>query len=80
MPFEAQAAGDRGEAVRIATVQYLAGRRDLLWVSNLQTGQLTSEADLVKLRGQQQVNRITLLLALGGSFEAAPATIAREDK
>ena len=73
VPFETQAARDRGEAVRIATVQYLAGRRDLLWVSNLQTGQLATEADLVKLRGLQQVNRITLLLALGGSFEAAPA-------
>ena len=76
VPFETQAARDRGEAVRIANVQYLAGRRDLLWVSNLQTGQLATEADLVKLRGLQQVNRITLLLALGGSFEATPAVTA----
>ena len=65
------------EAVRIATVQYLAGRRDLLWVSNLQTAQLATEADLVKLRGLQQANRITLLLALGGGFEGAPATAVR---
>jgi outer membrane protein, multidrug efflux system len=64
--------------VRIATEQYLACRRDLLWVSNLQTGQLTTEADLVKLRGLQQMNRITLLLALGGSFAAAPAGIVLE--
>ncbi|EXI74748.1 MAG TPA: efflux transporter outer membrane subunit [Candidatus Accumulibacter phosphatis] len=76
MPFETQAARNRDDAVRIATVQYLAGRRDLLWVSNLQTGQLATEADLVKLRGLQQVNRITLLLALGGSFEATPAVTA----
>jgi len=59
--------------VRFATVQYLAGRRDPRWVSNRQTGQLTSEANLVKLRGLRQMNRITLLLALGGSFEATPA-------
>ena len=78
VPFETQAAHDRSEAVRIATVQYLAGRRDLLWVSNLQTGQLATEADLVKLRGLQQVNRITLLLALGGSFDAVAATTVRE--
>ena len=78
VPFETQAAHDRSEAVRIATVQYLAGRRDLLWVSNLQTGQLATEGDLVKLRGLQQVNRITLLLALGGSFDVVAATAVRE--
>jgi outer membrane protein TolC len=78
VPFETQAARDRGEAVRIATVQYLAGRRDLLWVSNLQTGQLSTETDLIKLRGLQQANRITLLLALGGNFAAAPAAIVLE--
>lgn len=80
VPFEAQAARDRGEAVRIATVQYLAGRRDLLWVSNLQTGQLSTEADLIKLRGLQQANRISLLLALGGSFEASPAATVEARK
>ena len=78
LPLETQAASDRREAVRIATVQYLAGRRDLLWVSNLQTAQLVTEADLVKLRGLQQANRITLLLALGGGFEGAPAANAQE--
>lgn len=69
-----------GEAVRFATVHYLAGRRDLRWVSNLQTSQLTAEADLVKLDGLRQMNRITLLLALGGSFEATPAAIVRETR
>jgi outer membrane protein, multidrug efflux system len=73
IPFEEQAVSNRSEAVRIATVQYLAGRRDLLWVSNLQTGQLSTEAELVKLRGLRQINRVKLLLALGGSFEEAPA-------
>ena len=75
VPLDQNAVNARTEAVRIATVQYKAGRRDLLWVSNLQTNQLTNEADLIKLRGLQRVNRIRLYLALGGSFDAAPAAI-----
>ena len=75
LPLDQRALRNRTEAVRIATVQYVAGSRDLLWVSNLQTGQLTTEADLIKLRGLQRVNRIRLLLALGGSFDPAPAMI-----
>lgn len=77
LPLDESALRDRTEAVRIATVQYLAGRRDLLWVSNLQTGQIATEAALIRLRGLQRVNRVRLLLALGGSFEAAPATTAQ---
>ncbi len=73
LPFDEGALSDRTEAVRIATVQYLAGRRDLLWVSNLQTGQIATEAALIRLRGLQRVNRVRLLLALGGTFDTAPA-------
>ncbi|MET0618622.1 MAG: hypothetical protein ABW056_00020 [Thermoanaerobaculia bacterium] len=73
LPFDESALGDRTEAVRIASVQYLAGRRDLLWVSNLQTTQIATEAALIRLRGLQRVNRVRLLLALGGSFDAVPA-------
>ena len=58
LPFDESALGDRTEAVRIATVQYLAGRRDLLWVSNLQTGQIATQAALIRLRGLQRVNRV----------------------
>lgn len=64
--------GNRTSAVRIATQQYLAGAKDLLWVSNLQTNQIRAEGDLIKLRALRHINRITLLLALGGSFAAAP--------
>jgi outer membrane protein TolC len=71
LPLDASAVRDRTEAVRIATVQYVAGSRDLLWVSNLQSGQLANEADLIKLLGLQRVNRIQLFLALGGSFDDA---------
>jgi outer membrane protein TolC len=67
---------NRTDAVRIATEQYLAGSKDLLWVSNLQTNQIRSQGDLIKLRGLRHMNRIALLLALGGSFDPAPATTA----
>jgi len=59
--------------VRIATIQYKAGRRDLLWVSQLQSVQLASEATLIKLRASQRTNRVQLHLALGGGFDAQPA-------
>jgi len=75
LPLDQSATQARGEAVRIATVQYVAGRRDLLWVSNLQSGQLASEADLIKLQALQHVNRIQLYLALGGSFDTASAAV-----
>ena len=73
VPLDQSALNDRSEAVRIATVQYLAGRRDLLWVSNLQTSQIATEAAVIRLRGLQRANRVRLLLALGGSFDAVPA-------
>jgi outer membrane protein TolC len=73
LPLNQKALADRTEAVRIATVQYKAGRRDLLWVAQLQTVQLAAEADLIKLNGAQRVNRVRLHQVLGGSFDAAPA-------
>jgi hypothetical protein len=44
-----------------------------LWVSNLQTAELATEADLIKLWGLQRRNRIRLYLALGGSFDSTPS-------
>lgn len=79
LPLDESAVEARTEAVRIATIQYKAGRRDLLWVSNLQTSQLANEADLIKLRGLERVNRIQLYLALGGSFDAPETTGQRND-
>ncbi len=75
LPLDQRAVVARTEAVRIATVQYKAGRRDLLWVSQLQTGQLANEADLIKLTSLQRVNRVQLYLALGGSFDASSAVL-----
>ena len=73
LPLDQQALADRSEAVRIATIQYKAGRRDLLWVGQLQTVQLGADAQLIKLRGVQRANRVRLHQALGGSFDTAPA-------
>lgn len=74
LPLDQKSLDDRTEAVRIATVQYKAGRRDLLWVAQLQATQLGSEGTVIKLRGAQRANRVRLALALGGSFDAAPPT------
>lgn len=73
VPFTSRALADRTNAVQIATVQYRAGRRDLLWVAQLQAQQLATEAALIKLQSTQGANRIRLYLALGGSFDTAPA-------
>ena len=74
LPLDQKSLDDRTEAVRIATIQYKAGRRDLLWVAQLQTVQLATEANLIKLRGAQRANRVRLYQVLGGSFDAAPPT------
>jgi NodT family efflux transporter outer membrane factor (OMF) lipoprotein len=73
LPFDQKSLEDRTEAVRIATIQYKAGRRDLLWVAQLQATQLGSEDSIIRLRSVQRTNRVRLYQALGGSFDAAPA-------
>jgi len=75
LPLDQKALGDRTEAVRIATIQYKAGRRDLLWVAQLQTAQIASESNVIKLRSTQRTNRVRLYQALGGSFDAASPTV-----
>ena len=73
LTYEETALGDAREAVRIAMFQYQAGRRDFLWVSNLQTDEIAIEAGVIRARNLQRTNRIRLFLALGGSFDATPA-------
>ena len=73
LPLDRKALDDRTEAVRIATVQYKAGRRDLLWVAQLQSFALATQADLIKLESTQRVNRVRLHQVLGVSFDATPA-------
>lgn len=72
LQHEQQALVDRNSTVQLATVQYRAGRRDLLWVEQLQTEQLAVEKRVIQLRNARIINRIQLHLALGGSFDAVP--------
>ena len=74
LPLEQKALDDRTEAVRIATLQYKAGRRDLLWVAQLQSSSLQTQANVIKLGSAQRANRVRLAQVLGGSFDAGPAT------
>jgi NodT family efflux transporter outer membrane factor (OMF) lipoprotein len=73
IPFVQSALVDRTRAVEIATMQYQAGRRDLLWVSQLQGEQLVAEQALIRIRSAQGANLIRLYLALGGSFDSTPS-------
>jgi outer membrane protein, multidrug efflux system len=74
LAFEERAVVDRQAAVRIANEQYRAGRLDQLSVSQLQADEIAAEAVVIKLRSVQIDNRVRLHLALGGSFDATPAT------
>lgn len=76
LKFTEAALTDSTEAVRITTVQYRYGSRDLLWVSNLQAFQIATKAEVVMVRNLQRTNRISLYLALGGSYNADPAAPA----
>ena len=67
---------DYSEAVRIARIRYVAGAMDMLSVLQLQERQISSQAKVIQLRNALLANRINLHLALGGSFDAAPATTA----
>jgi outer membrane protein, multidrug efflux system len=69
LPMDERALQARTDAVRIGTQQFVAGRQDLLWVAELQTGQLASQDALIRLRSAQRANRIRLYQALGGGFD-----------
>jgi hypothetical protein len=73
VPYQQDAVTQRDEALRIAYIQYRAGRIDLLWVSKLQADQIAAMSTFIKLAGTQMANRIKLQQALGSSFDAAPA-------
>jgi len=74
LPYVESAVVNHTEAVRVANLRYKAGTMDLLSVLQLETGQIQSQAALIKLRNTQLANRINLHLALGGSFDSSPAT------
>ena len=68
LPLEERSLTNRTRAVEIAKLQYQAGRRDMLWVGNLQAAELQTAASVVQLRAAQRVNRVQLYLALGGNY------------
>jgi len=74
LEFDQAAERDRTEAVRVSRIQYKAGATDLLSVLQLQADQIASTVRVIQLRNAQLANRIDLHLALGGSFDAEPAT------
>jgi NodT family efflux transporter outer membrane factor (OMF) lipoprotein len=76
LPMDERALQARTDAVRIGTQQFVAGRQDLLWVAELQTGQLASQDALIRLRSAQRANRIRLYQALGGGFGAGQEVAA----
>ena len=73
LQIETKRLADNAEAVRIARLRYVAGSMDMLSVLQLQERQLESQATVIQLRYALLANRITLHLALGGSFDTAPA-------
>jgi NodT family efflux transporter outer membrane factor (OMF) lipoprotein len=77
--YAQRALEDRNKAVQLAIVQYRTGRRDLLWVEQLQAEQLAVEEHVIQLRNAQIANRIQLHLALGGGFDAAPSVAGLAD-
>ncbi len=70
---EVKAFKDYREAVRLARIRYVAGAGDMLNVLLLQEKALASQSKVIQLRDARLANRINLHLALGGSFDAAPA-------
>lgn len=72
LPLDERSLQARTEAVRIGTQQFVAGRQDLLWVAQLQTEQIASESNLIKVHAAQRANRIRLYQALGGGYGPPP--------
>jgi outer membrane protein TolC len=73
LPYEEKALADRKETVRISSIQYKAGKIDLLWVGELQTAEISNQQNLIKLVTAQRANRIRMYLALGASYDSSPA-------
>lgn len=78
LEYSQEALRSSTEAVRIANTRYQAGAADMLTVLQLTSAQLAAQSEVIKLRSSLLTNRVTLHLALGGSFnQAAAATIAK---
>ena len=62
------------KAYQIETVRYEEGATDLLSVSQMQARWVAARIALLRIQNERLAQRINLHLALGGSFEATPAS------
>jgi outer membrane protein TolC len=79
LKFDELSMDDHADAVRIANIQFKAGRIDLLSLLQLQESLIASEAQVIKLKNAQLANRIDLNLSLGGSVIDAPVADLRAE-
>ena len=62
------------KALGFAQQRHKVGSGDLRAVSQQQLATLGASSALLRVRTEQLVQRVNLYLALGGGFDAAPAT------
>ena len=67
-PILARAAAENARAVELAGVRYQVGSGDLRAVLQQQLALYGTQAALVRVEGEQRVQRVNLYLALGGDF------------
>lgn len=72
-----RAAAENQRALELARIRYDVGSGDLRGVGQQQLAVHGSRATLVRVQAERLVQRINLHLALGGGFDASPATVAR---
>jgi outer membrane protein TolC len=69
---------DNERALEIVRTQFKVGSTDLRFVNQRQLALNSTQSAVVRMQAEQRVQRVNLHLALGGSFEAAPAEAPKE--
>jgi NodT family efflux transporter outer membrane factor (OMF) lipoprotein len=72
-----RAVAENENALKLSQVRYEVGSGDLRGVRQRELAVYGSRAALVRVQAERFVLRVNLHLALGGGFDAAPATAAR---
>jgi outer membrane protein, multidrug efflux system len=72
-----RATAENQRALELARIRYDVGSGDLRGVGQQQLAVHGSQATLVQVQAERLVQRINLHLALGGGFDAPPASVAR---
>ena len=68
-----QTLADNRRAFEIVQTQFKVGSTDLRFVTQRQLALVRDAVRLIRMQAEQRVQRVNLHLALGGSFETAPA-------